>query len=229
MSRFAACIADLSDDSLANRFYKFIQDKSELPDDLSIYYAFKRSESLNDAYHRINSLFVDYLGDALLMAVSALHRKQFASQLFIEEHFVDETPELDEISIKFQDRALHNPSVEDVEELYSYLAQLDKNLHTSGAKFISTYSVEVSGEVFIQLEEVLEEGVLKPTVDSSCGLTKSMIIELAFIQDLALTNPNQKRDFTTIWQILCDYKPELAKLRAINPALLEVTANFEEA
>lgn len=227
MSRFIACLTDADELALSEKYYTFIQDKGELPSEDAIHFCFKNSENFEDACHQINKLFVEvHLWDALLNAVSASNRSFFSKQFAVERYIDESLPEFDVVTIRFQNIVLHNPEIEAVEELYNYLAKLDACLRFGGAAFKSTYSITVSEEILNKLKNTVEEGVLEPVIDSSCGNSKTMIIELDFIRDLAITNDNSKQILNSIWQILCDDKPELTKLREINPDLLVLTASI---
>jgi len=220
MSRFAACITDLPEMVLADRYYSFIQDKGDIPDDDTIHFHFKNSKDYDDACHKINYQFVIHLEDALLNAVSAKNRDFFCKQLFIETYSDDLTPEFDKVTIRFQERVLHDPDIDAIEDLYNHMAQQDAYLHSGGAKFEPTYSIDVTPDIFEKIKDIVEEGILESRIDSSCGMSQTIILELKFIQELAITNQNSRKILDDVWKTLIDFKPEIIFLKKVSPALL---------
>lgn len=230
MSKLANCLLNLPELTLAKRYSPFIASKDELPDDDLIHLKFKENDLLEDALDEIKELFIIWLETALLSGASEKSQELFRKDLKIEVLLDHSVPEQvsEYLVVTFRDKVISDPDITALEELYRYIAGIDNVVHLSGARCIQAFDLSISEQVYNELREVVEEGLYEPIVDSSCGLSKSIIIDLVFIRDLAKTNQNSKNCYDKIWEILLDYKPTLVSLVNCYPDILTLTALIED-
>ena len=185
MSRFVACLTDCEQTLLADLCYEFIQQKGELPSDDELYHIIKQSHSLDDAFHQINQLFAMKTKEALLNAVSIHHRYKIAEKLITKFKQSTDSPADDSCSFQFRHYDIENPDMESLLNLYDYLETMEVNRLSPNMNIQKTLILDVSKQVSDSVLDVVEEGVYLPVVDSSCGESETIIIELAFLRDMA--------------------------------------------
>ena len=202
MSRFVACLSDCEQTILADHSYEFIQQKGELPSDDELYQIIKQSHSLDDAFHQINQLFVTKTKKALLNAVSIHHRHQIAEQLIVQFQQSIESPADDNCTFQYEEYVIEQIDMESLMNFYAYLETMDVNILSPNIDIQNTLILSVSKHVSDSVLDIVEEGVYLPVVDSSCGLSETIIIELAFLRDMAKTNGNTAQILEALYQAL---------------------------
>ncbi|MCX8588522.1 MULTISPECIES: hypothetical protein [unclassified Gilliamella] len=221
MSRFVACLTDCEQTLLADLCYEFIQQKGELPSDDELYHIIKQSHSLDDAFHQINQLFAMKTKEALLNAVSIHHRYKIAEKLITKFKQSTDSPADDSCSFQFRHYDIENPDMESLLNLYDYLETMEVNRLSPNMNIQKTLILDVSKQVSDSVLDVVEEGVYLPVVDSSCGESETIIIELAFLRDMAKKNENTKQILEDLYNVLAESRADLnAVLHQCEPYLL---------
>lgn len=227
MSRFVACLTDCEQTSLADFFYEFIQQKGELPSDNELYHIIKQSQSLDEAFHQINQLFAIKTKEALLNAVPFNYRHQIAEKLTVQFQKSTDSPADDNCTFQYGSYLIEEPDTKSLLEFYAYLETIEATLLTSKINIQNTLILEVSKQVSDSVLDIVEEGIYLPVVDSSCGESDTIIIELAFLRDMAKTNENMRQTLDALYQVLVQSQTDIKTvIHRCEPYLLVLQVNL---
>lgn len=221
MSRFVACLSDCDQTILADLTYEFIQQKGELPSDEELYLIIKQSHSMSEAFHQINQLFATKTKEALLNAVPFNYRHKIAEKLTVQFQKSTDSPADDNCTFQYGSYVIEEPDTESLLDFYDYLETIDVNILSPNMDIQKTLILEVSKQLSDSVLDVVEEGVYLPVVDSSCGESEAIIIELAFLRDMAKTNENTRQILEKLYQVLAVSQMDLKiVLQQCQPYLL---------
>lgn len=208
--------------------YKLIKQCNELPSKKKIFITVKYSRDFLVAVNTVNHLYETALRRALLSELQDGQAKTMSSLLDIEITVDQQDLTTKDIRIAFGDIELVNPVYADLINLQSTLTKQGRLLTINQVDFPKMVSISVTPAIIEQIKQVVEEGICEPTIDSSGGNSLTTIIELGFIDDMATTNSNFYEYQQYIWQVLENYKEELADLKKFSPSFIVLYASLDD-
>lgn len=211
-----------------NACYKLIKQCNELPSLEKIFSTIKKSRDMLVAANSINLLYANALKRALLSELQSPQARRLSPLITVEITVDQKEITTKGVKITYADIELVNPNYADLINLQVILTKQGKSMWFNGVDFPQTVSIYVTQAIIEQIKQVVEEGICEPTLDSSGGNSLTIIIELGFIADMALTNSNFSEYFQYIWQVLEGHKEELADLKKLSPSFIVLYASLND-